>query len=135
MNDILLIDSNPVNADNYRRFLTSAGFEVVIYDEFEEGLRCAAEACPALVIVDLAMLDLSPGTVLDRLRAVVPAQVSILVLACPCLAEEESFCETLFRHGADGCMAKPIARHDLLRHCHRLLDRVSEPSPIATPRP
>ena len=126
MDDILLIESNSVNADNYHRFLASAGFEVAICDDLDEGLRHAAGACPSLVIVDLAMLDLSPGVVLDRLRAVVPVQVSILVLACPCLADDETFCETLFRHGADGCMAKPIARHDLLRHCHLLLERVPE---------
>ncbi len=135
MDDILLIDSNPVNADNYQRFLTSAGFQVHLCDGLDEGLHHVSITVPGLIIMDLAMMELPPETILDRLRAAVPAQTSILVLACPCLADDEAFCETLFRHGADGCMAKPISRHDLLRHSHRLLDRVSEPSPIATPRP
>jgi len=118
---LVIEDEQPI-----RRFLhaslTSAGYRVVEASTGEEGLRCASQQPPELVILDLGLPDMDGQDVLRQLREWLKAP--ILVLSAR--DQEKQKIEAL-DNGADDFVAKPFGVGELLarmrtalRHANRV---------------
>jgi PAS domain S-box-containing protein len=56
---ILIVDHEPKSALDMERALTSAGYEVTQTESGKEGLRLARETVPHMILVDVALTDIS----------------------------------------------------------------------------
>ena len=110
---VLIVDDDPVNRHVLVQQLTRAGLAV---DECENGSsavdRILSDQCPALVLLDVMMPDLSGFDVLDRVR---PHRNStdLPIVMLTALAREHDIVEG-FRHGANDYLTKPFTREELL---------------------
>ena len=117
-NTVLVIDDEP----QIRRFI-SAGLELYGYSVREAengsaGLNAVAHARPDLIILDLALPDMSGMEVLQTIRSW--SNVPIIVLSIQ--ADEEQKVH-LLRSGADDYMAKPFGIAELAARCEAALRR------------
>jgi signal transduction histidine kinase len=110
---ILIVDDDAVNRHVLVQQLTRAGLAV---EECENGSsavdRILSDQCPALVLLDVMMPDLSGFDVLDRVR---PHRNStdLPIVMLTALAREHDIVEG-FRHGANDYLTKPFTREELL---------------------
>ena len=117
-NTVLVIDDEP----QIRRFI-SAGLELYGYSVREAengsaGLNAVAHARPDLIILDLALPDMSGMEVLQTIRSW--SNVPIIVLSVQ--ADEEQKVH-LLRSGADDYMTKPYGIAELAARCEAALRR------------
>jgi two-component system KDP operon response regulator KdpE len=117
-NTVLVIDDEP----QIRRFI-SAGLELYGYSVREAengsaGLNAVAHARPDLIILDLALPDMSGMEVLQTIRSW--SNVPIIVLSIQ--ADEEQKVH-LLRSGADDYMTKPFGIAELAARCEAALRR------------
>jgi signal transduction histidine kinase len=110
---VLIVDDDAVNRHVLVQQLTRAGISV---EECENGTqaveRILSENCPALVLLDVMMPDLSGFDVLDRVR---PHRNSteLPVVVLTALSREHDIVDG-FRHGANDYLTKPFTREELL---------------------
>ena len=110
---ILIVDDDEVNRHVLVQQLSRAGLAV---DECEGGAqavdRILSENCPALVLLDVMMPDLSGFDVLDRVR---PHRNStdLPIVLLTALTRESDIIDG-FRHGANDYLTKPFTREELL---------------------
>ena len=117
-NTVLVIDDEP----QIRRFI-SAGLELYGYSVREAengsaGLNAVAHVRPDLIILDLALPDMSGMEVLQTIRSW--SNVPIIVLSIQ--ADEEQKVH-LLRSGADDYMTKPFGIAELAARCEAALRR------------
>jgi two-component system KDP operon response regulator KdpE len=117
-NIVLLIDDEP----KIRRFLR-AGFELDGYDVLEaesaaEALRVATFTPPDLIILDLALPDLSGSDVLERIRSW--SNVPVIILS---VVADEVEKVRLLQAGADDYVVKPFGMAELLARSEAALRR------------
>jgi two-component system, OmpR family, KDP operon response regulator KdpE len=117
-NTVLVIDDEP----QIRRFI-GAGLELYGYSVREAengsaGLNAVAHARPDLIILDLALPDMSGMEVLQTIRSW--SNVPIIVLSVQ--ADEEQKVH-LLRSGADDYMTKPFGIAELAARCEAALRR------------
>ncbi|MCC6740392.1 MAG: response regulator [Planctomycetia bacterium] len=65
---VLVIDDSPTVREGLRAALSEAGYEVATAETGEAGLRLAADARPAAIIVDSGLPGIDGATVIRRLR-------------------------------------------------------------------
>lgn len=107
---VLVIDDNPDIATMFRRYLESAGFEVIEAEGGAEGVRLARELHPAVITLDVMMTSQDGWETLQDLKNH-PETRSIPVLICSVLREQE-----LARFlGASALLPKPVTRSSLLK--------------------
>ncbi|HSE92351.1 MAG TPA: response regulator [Methylomirabilota bacterium] len=121
---ILIVDDDPVMRRTLGDTLTRAGFEVAPAATVAEALRLAADAEPALAILDLVLPDGDGIELLGSLRATWPALPAIVVTA---YVEPRSVVEAM-RRGALDYLGKPIDPEMLLSACRAALAR--RPAPV-----
>ncbi|MEO1311580.1 MAG: ATP-binding protein [Pseudomonadota bacterium] len=120
---LLLVDDNQVNRLVARAFLTGAADAVV---EAEHG-RAALEALDAsggdvgLVLLDMHMPVMDGPTTIARIRSL-PAPLSSVPIIALTADAMEGDRERYLAMGADGYLAKPIVKDDLLREIARVID-------------
>ncbi len=117
-NRILVIDDEP----QIRRFI-AAGLDLYGYAITEAecgvaGLNIAARMRPDLIILDLALPDMTGFDVLNTLRSW--SNISVIVLSIE--ADEEQKVR-LLRSGADDYMTKPFGVSELAARCEAALRR------------
>jgi two-component system, OmpR family, KDP operon response regulator KdpE len=117
-NRILVIDDEP----QIRRFI-SAGLDLYGYSVSEAGggaagLNTAARMRPDLIILDLALPDISGLEVLNTIRSW--SNVPVIVLSIEA-DEDQKVC--LLRSGADDYMTKPFGIAELAARCEAALRR------------
>ena len=66
---VLVIDDDPAARDLMKRFLTREGFQAVVADNGEEGLRLAREVHPNVITLDVMMPKMDGWAVLQQLKA------------------------------------------------------------------
>ena len=69
MAKILVIDDDPAARDLMRRFLAREGFEPMVADSGEAGLRLAREVQPNVITLDVMMPKMDGWSVLQQLKA------------------------------------------------------------------
>lgn len=106
---ILLIEDDPDMRTVMRTLLQAHGYRVLEAVQGEEGVRCAAEKNPNLILLDMCLPDISGDEVLQRLRAWTDTPVVVVT--------GEDSMETmvsLLNAGADDYLTKPFGAAELL---------------------
>ena len=110
---ILVVDDDAINRHVLTQQLSRAGLSV---DECDSGAaaiaRILSDDCPALVLLDVMMPEISGFDVLDRIRPL-RTSTELPVVLLTALARENDIVDG-FRHGASDYLTKPFTREELL---------------------
>jgi two-component system, OmpR family, KDP operon response regulator KdpE len=117
-NRILVIDDEP----QIRRFVTAGldlyGYSVIEAEKGVAGLNAVAQMQPDLIILDLALPDMSGLDVLTTVRSW--SNVPVIVLS---IHDDEEQKVRLLRSGADDYVTKPFGIAELAARCEAALRR------------
>jgi len=125
MPKILLVEDNEFNRDMLSRRLQRKGFEVIIAEDGESGIRLAQESRPDLILMDMDLPVLDGWEATRRLKAD-PAMSSIPVLALTAHAMKSDH-DRAMACGCDDFATKPIEFTVLLDKIMRALSAGSSP--------
>ena len=125
MPKILLVEDNEMNRDMLSRRLQKRGYEVVIAEDGEQGVRLAQSETPALVLMDMSLPVLDGWEATRQLKAD-PATRSIPVIALTAHAMAGDR-ERALEAGADDFDTKPVELTRLLEKIEALLAKKSAP--------
>lgn len=115
---ILIVEDDPKIANVVRVYLENAGFLVVVTEKGKEALALAEKTPPLLVILDLALDDLSGEIVCQELKEMGDTPVIMLTSKA---SEEERLAG--FALGADDYVVKPFSPRELVFRVKALLKR------------
>lgn len=118
---ILIVDDYPGARYLRSRVLSEAGYEVLEASGGEEALRIAAEARPALVLLDVNLPDVDGTEVCRRLKAA-PATAGIPVIQITGAWMSEDARRRGIASGADAYLTEPIDEVTLLREVVNLIE-------------
>jgi CheY-like chemotaxis protein len=116
---ILIIEDNEKNRKLVRDVLQVKGYRTIEAETAEEGLRLAAEQCPALVLMDIQLPGIDGITALKQLRAD-PKTQNMRVIAITASAMTHNR-QTMLAEGFDGYQTKPISLKEFLAEVERVL--------------
>lgn len=119
MQRILVIDDDSAVTSLLKRGLSYEGFAVETASSGREGLACARERPPDLLILDVTMPGLSGFEVLEQLRAADEELPVLMLTARDAPADQVRGLES----GADDYVVKPFTFEVLLARVHSLLRR------------
>jgi PAS domain S-box-containing protein len=111
---VLVIDDDPEACEIIERFLVRDGFEVVIANSGEEGLRLAHTIAPAAITLDVMMPDIDGWAVLRLLKADPHLRDTPVVMIT--MVDDKSKGYSL---GATEFLTKPVERGRLLSALER----------------
>ena len=114
---VLVVDDEPLIRATVAEYLTLEGFDVTPCATGEDGLAAAADRRFDVVLCDVSLPGLDGLQVLDRLAAVSPETVVVLITA---YATVETAVEA-FQRGAHDYLIKPVILADLKTKIDRLL--------------
>jgi DNA-binding response OmpR family regulator len=115
---ILTIDDDPAITELLSVILRANGFEVLIANSGEEGIRIAREKSPRLIILDLMMPDMDGWQVCKTVRGF--TGVPILILSA---LDDPSVVASILDAGADDYLVKPVPSAVLVAHLNKLRRR------------
>ncbi|WP_119070324.1 response regulator transcription factor [Rubrobacter indicoceani] len=118
---ILIVEDEPGISRMLQRGLMTQGYEAIITDNGDEGLRLATEEDVDLVLLDIMLPGLDGRQVLKRVRLRKPNLPVIMLTAKDELTSKVSTLDD----GADDYLTKPFALEELLARI-RSLSRRSE---------
>lgn len=113
---ILVIDDEQAVLCVLRECLKEAGYDVIIANKGEYGIKCAREKAPDLVLLDLAMPGMNGYEVMDKIRE--ECDVPVVMLTGHALLED-----VLNRDDPpDTFIQKPVSQEQLLSTIKYLLE-------------
>lgn len=116
---ILVVDDNLTNRELARDALELYGYQVLTASTGPEALRLAEQECPAVMVLDIQMPNMTGLEVLRRLRkAPNPKVASMKVIAATALASNADMLRC-FEAGADDYLARPFRFRDLAERVGR----------------
>lgn len=113
MPKVLVIDDNQNLQKLARVNLAARGYEVLTADTGEDGLRLAQIECPALILLDLMLPDISGWEVIATLRHNRKLEKTPVIIMTASVRKGDS--EKAQGIGAVSYLAKPFAIDELLR--------------------
>jgi len=125
MPKILLVEDNEMNRDMLSRRLLKRGYEVVLAEDGEQGVRLAQSETPALVLMDMSLPVLDGWEATRQLKAD-PATRSIPIIALTAHAMAGDR-ERALGAGADDFDTKPVELTRLLEKIEALLAKKPAP--------
>ena len=125
MAKLLLVEDNEMNRDMLSRRLARRGYEVVVAEDGEAGIRMAASAAPALILMDLSLPGLDGWEAARRIKAdPVTRGIPIIALTAHAMAGDR---ERALVAGCDDFDTKPVELDRLLGKIAALLGRSPAP--------
>ena len=115
---ILTIDDDTAITELLSVILRANGFDVLIANSGEDGVRIAQEKLPRVVILDLMMPDMDGWQVCKAVRAF--TSVPILILSA---LDDPSVVASILDAGADDYLVKPVPSPVLVAHLNKLTRR------------
>jgi two-component system cell cycle response regulator DivK len=125
MPKILLVEDNEMNRDMLSRRLQKRGYEIVLAEDGQQGVRLAQSEAPALVLMDMSLPVLDGWEATRQLKAD-PATRSIPVIALTAHAMAGDR-ERALEAGADDFDTKPVELTRLLEKIEALLAKKPAP--------
>ena len=123
---ILTIDDDPAITDLLSVILRANGFEVLIANSGQDGLRIIKEKSPKLVILDLMMPDMDGWQVCKAVRSF--SSVPILILSA---LDDPSVVASILDAGADDYLVKPVPSAVLVAHLNKIRRQTGALHPMA----
>ena len=117
---VLCVDDNETNRYVRGRILREAGFQVIEAANGMSALKAAAEAQPAVIVLDVRLPDLDGFEVCSRLK-LDPVTQNIPVLHVSAVGELENDLPVAFEHESDGYLREPIAPATLVATTRSLI--------------
>ena len=111
---ILIIDDNAKVLDTYCKILESAGYEVVVATNGNEGIRTFKEEPLDLVITDIFMPEKEGLETIIELKRDFP-NVKIIAISGGGKIESSNYLEYAKQFGATCTLTKPIEKEELLK--------------------
>jgi two-component system, cell cycle response regulator DivK len=106
MGRILIVEDDPMLLDLLARILRRAGYATLITANGAEGIVCAQQQQPDLILMDLVLPVLNGWDAIGQLKAS-PCTANIPVLALSaCLSEDDK--ARAIAVGCDGWISKPF---------------------------
>jgi two-component system, cell cycle response regulator DivK len=125
MPKILLVEDNEMNRDMLSRRLQKRGYEVVIAEDGEQGVRLAQSETPALVLMDMSLPVLDGWEATRQLKAdPVTRSIPVIALTAHAMAGDR---ERALEAGADDFDTKPVELTRLLEKIEALLAKKPAP--------
>jgi DNA-binding response OmpR family regulator len=112
---VLTIDDDFAITELLSTVLRANGFEVLVANSGEEGVRIIQEKLPRVVILDLMMPDMDGWQVCKAVRAF--TSVPILVLSA---LDDPSVVASILDAGADDYLVKPVPSAVLVAHLNKI---------------
>ena len=119
---ILIVDHEPKSNLDMERALTAAGHEVTLTESGKEGLRLARETAPHLILIDVALTDISGIDLVKLVRHEESLERSYVVL----LVKEEvppAIQARALESGADAVVQRTFLTRDFVSRIDALLRR------------
>ena len=127
MAKILLVEDNEMNRDMLSRRLIRRGYEVVIAVDGEEGVACAAESNPDIILMDMSLPKIDGWEATRQLKAnPTTATIPIIALTAHAMAGDR---EQALAAGCDDYDTKPIELDRLLGKIACQLQRAGKCAP------
>jgi CheY-like chemotaxis protein len=125
MPKILLVEDNEMNRDMLSRRLQKRGYEVLIAEDGEQGVRLAQSETPALVLMDMSLPVLDGWEATRQLKAdPVTRSIPVIALTAHAMAGDR---ERALEAGADDFDTKPVELTRLLEKIEALLAKKPAP--------
>jgi CheY-like chemotaxis protein len=125
MPKILLVEDNEMNRDMLSRRLQKRGYEVVIAEDGEQGVRLAQSEAPALVLMDMSLPVLDGWEATRHLKTdPVTRSIPVIALTAHAMAGDR---ERALEAGADDFDTKPVELTRLLEKIEALLAKKPAP--------
>ena len=121
---ILLVDDDPVLSELVSYILTSEGYEAIVANDGEEGLRKFQASNPDLVVLDVTMPEMDGFEVCRRMRIL--SSVPVIMLTAQ--GAEDSIVKGLDM-GADDYVTKPFQLKPFMARVRANLRRANAPQP------
>ena len=121
---ILVVDDDPVLSELVSYILQSEGYQTIVANNGEDGLRKFQSTNPDLVMLDVTMPELDGFEVCKRIRAI--SSVPIIMLTAQ--GSEDAIVRGL-DFGADDYVTKPFQLKPLMARVRANLRRVNAPQP------
>ena len=113
---VLIIDDSPTELHLFQNMLEKAGFETLVADSGEEGLKTARSARPDCILMDVVMPGMN-GFQATRKLTKDPATADIPVIMITGKDQETDKIWGM-RQGAVEYLVKPVADQDLVQKIH-----------------
>jgi DNA-binding response OmpR family regulator len=117
---VLVIEDEPDMLRGLRDAMAFEGFEVLAAGTGQEGIRCAKQHCPSLIILDLMLPDLNGYRVCEQIREHDPRVPIIMLTARGQEADKIRGLEV----GADDYVTKPFSVGELLARINAIFRRL-----------
>ena len=118
---VLLVDDSSVARELYGDYLRHHGYDVITAAEAMTGIRLAIEARPHLIVMDLAMPQMTGVAAAQRLKGDFRTRdIPILLLTAHAL---RAIAEDALENGVDAFLTKPCLHEDLQGYVRALIDR------------
>jgi CheY-like chemotaxis protein len=122
---LLLVEDNEMNRDMLSRRLARRGYQVVIAEDGEVGIRLAASEAPALILMDLSLPGLDGWEAVRRIKADAATRgIPVIALTAHAMAGDR---ERALDAGCDDFDTKPVELERLLGKIAALLGRSPAP--------
>ncbi len=115
---ILIVDDDNEIVESVRYAMESAGYEVLVARDGNQGLAMAEREDPDLVILDMMMPKRSGFLVLEKLRRSRPVPLRVVMITANEGSRHKAYAEML---GVDDYIRKPFAMDRLMETVKRLL--------------
>jgi two-component system, cell cycle response regulator DivK len=120
---VLVVEDNTLNLKLVRDVLLHAGFDVIEARSGEEGITCALNRKPDIILMDLQLPGIDGTQAMREIRGSASgANVPIVALTAFAMSEDR---ERVLRNGFDGYLSKPISVRDLARQITEFLPQRS----------
>jgi CheY-like chemotaxis protein len=125
MPKILRVEDTEMNRDMLSRRLQKRGYEVLIAEDGEQGVRLAQSETPALVLMDMSLPVLDGWEATRQLKAdPVTRSIPVIALTAHAMAGDR---ERALEAGADDFDTKPVELSRLLEKIEALLAKKPAP--------
>lgn len=126
MTTVLTIDDDSAITELLAIILRSQGFDVLIANDGEDGVRIIREKTPQIVILDLMMPKMDGWQTCKATRAF--TNVPILILSA---LDDPAIVASILDAGADDYLVKPVPSAVLVAHINKLCRRTGVLRPPA----
>lgn len=123
---VLIVDDSESVCDSIASVLRLKGYTAVSVHDGAEGVRCAREQRPDVILMDLMMPVLDGWAAMRELKASLEtADIPVLALTALRLSQAR-----VDEAGFEGCLSKPVPAHrlteELERACSRLVPATAQ---------
>jgi DNA-binding NtrC family response regulator len=120
MTIILVIDDEIQMRELLKKYLTRAGYEVIVAADGEEGIRCFHQNPADLVITDLIMPEKEGLECIAEFKKMAPG-IKVIAISGGGLGKAEGYLESAKKMGAAKTFIKPFELKELLATIRELM--------------